>query len=98
MKKQQKKVNEAVALLRQLAHPIRLGILCNLLHQGELSVGEIVDAAGGASQSQISQFLAKMRSDDLVKCRKVAQTVYYQIKSPQAKKVVKALYTIYCGA
>ncbi len=88
----------AIILLKLLSHPVRLSILCNLLHNGEMSVGEIVSAEGGAAgQSQISQFLAKMRSENLVKYRKEAQTVYYQIKSPQAKKVVKALYDIYCG-
>ncbi len=96
-KKRQKLVN-AVTLLKHLSHPVRLSILCNLLHNGEMSVGEIVAAEqGAAGQSQISQFLGKMKSEDLVKVRKEAQTVYYQLKSPEAKKVVQALYDIYCG-
>jgi hypothetical protein len=33
----------------------------------------------------------------LVEYRKEAQTVYYKIKDPRAKKVVTALYEIYCG-
>ncbi len=97
MDKKQKNLGRALGLLKQLSHPVRLSILCNLLHKGEMSVGEIVVAeSGAASQSQISQFLAKMRTEDLVKSRKVAQTVYYQISSPQAKKVIQSLYEVYC--
>ncbi len=91
-------LGHAVTLLKLLSHPVRLSILCNLLHNGEMSVSAIVDAENGAAgQSQISQFLGKMKSEDLVKTRKEAQTVYYQIKSPEAKKVVQALYSIYCS-
>lgn len=98
MDRKHEKLESAVGLLKLLSHPVRLSILCNLLHKGEMNVTEIVEAeAGAAGQSQISQFLGKMRSEGLVKSRKDAQTVFYKIDSPQAKKVVQALYTIYCG-
>ncbi len=97
MDKKRERLESAVGLLKHLSHPVRLSILCNLLHNGEMSVTEIVEAeAGAAGQSQISQFLGKMRGEGLVKTRKEAQTVYYKIDSPQAKKVVQALYDIYC--
>lgn len=96
--KKKQKLLDAVSLLKMLSHPVRLSILCNLLHQGEMNVTEIIEAEGGQiSQSQVSQFLAKMRADELVKTRKVGQSVYYSIKSAQAKKVVQALYDLYCG-
>lgn len=67
------------------------------MHKGEMSVSQIVEEEGGAAgQSQVSQFLSKMRSEGLVKTRREAQTVYYAIDSPQAKRVVQALYEIYC--
>ena len=98
MKQKREKLENAISLLKLLSHPVRLSILCNLLHNGEMSVGEIVEAENGlAGQSQISQFLAKMRNENLVKTRKVAQTVYYKIASPEAKKIVQTLYDIYCG-
>lgn len=87
----------AAGLLKLLSHPVRLSILCNLIHHGEMRVGEIVAAAhGSAGQSQISQFLAKMRAEGLVKTRKVGQTVYYRIKSPEAERIVETLYNVYC--
>ncbi len=96
--KKARKLKGAVGLLKQLSHPVRLSILCNLLQKGEMSVGEIVAAeAGAVTQSQISQFLGKMKSEGLLDSRKEAQTVYYKIASPRAEKVVKSLYNIYCG-
>lgn len=97
MDQKKKKLESAVGLLKLLSHPVRLSILCNLLHNREMSVTEIVEAeSGSAGQSQISQFLGKMRSEGLVKTRKEGQTVYYKIDSPQAELVVQALYEIYC--
>jgi len=97
MDEQRENLYKAINLLKLLSHPVRLSILCNLLHKGEMSVGEIVEAEGGiAGQSQISQFLKKMRDEKLVLCRKESQTVYYKINSKDAKKVIEALYQIYC--
>lgn len=98
MDKKRERLKNAVGLLKQLSHPVRLSILCNLLHKGEMSVSELIEAEGGTvGQSQISQFLGKMRSENLVKSRKEAQTVYYDIESTQAKMIVQKLYDIYCG-
>ena len=98
LNKKRERLIEAVGLLKLLSHPVRLSILCNLLHHGEMSVGDLVAAENGAAgQSQISQFLGKMKSEGLVKSRKEAQTVFYQIHSPQAKRVVQQLYDLYCG-
>ena len=98
VKRKQESMESAIGLLKLLSHPVRLSILCNLLHRGEMSVADIVEAEGGAAgQSQISQFLAKMRGEGLVEPRKEAQTVYYRLVSPEAQKVVQSLYDIYCG-
>lgn len=92
-------LEEASALLKLLSHPVRLSILCHLLHHGSMSVGALVLAERGvASQSQISQFLARMRTEDLVTCRKQGQMVYYRIKSPAISKIIKTLDKIYCKA
>ena len=41
MNKKREKLDNAVTLLKLLSHPVRLSILCNLLHNGEMSVSEI---------------------------------------------------------
>ncbi len=90
-------IHKASLLLKLLAHPVRLSLLCQLLHHGTLSVGALVEAEkGAASQSQISQFLAKMRAEGLVTCRKEGKTVYYQIESPAVAALIGTLDKIYC--
>lgn len=94
-----KKLEQAVDLLKSLAHPVRLAMLCHLLEHGETCVGDLVAEVGkNASQSHISQFLSAMKRDGLVKSRKDAQTVYYRLDSIRAEQVVRALAKIYCGA
>ena len=96
MNKNHENLWRATGLLKLISHPVRLSILCNLVHHGEMSVGQIVEKeCGAAGQSQISQFLTKMRREGLVKNRKEGQTVYYTIHSPEAKKIVTTLYKLY---
>ena len=60
----ERKAAEAAGLLKLLANENRLLILCRLAVAGEMSVGELVEAAD-LSQSALSQHLAKMREDGL---------------------------------
>jgi DNA-binding transcriptional ArsR family regulator len=88
-------LTKASTLLKLLAHPVRLSLLCNLLHHGEQSVSALVKMeAGAASQSQISQFLAKMRRSGLVDSHKEGQIVYYAIQSPVVGQMLSTLDSI----
>lgn len=86
---------DVAALLKQLAHPQRLLILCSLA-EGEKSVGEIEDVCG-ASQSAVSQFLKGMRLEGLVDSRRDGKQVYYRIVDERVLELVKSLYSIFCG-
>jgi len=81
-------------MMKQLANPKRLMILCQLLTE-EKSVGELADAVG-LSQSALSQHLAKMREAGLVNAVKRGQMVYYRLCSMQANALLSTLYLIYC--
>ena len=88
---------KACALLKLLSHPVRLSILCNLMHFDELSAGEIVRAEEHrASQSQVSQYLAKLRQDEIVSTRREGQTIYYRVTDPGVQAIVQALHKIFC--
>ncbi len=67
----------AVKLLKALSNEKRLLIVCSL-YQGEKSVGALEDIVG-LSQSALSQHLARLRRDKLVRTRREAQTVYYSV-------------------
>lgn len=77
-----------------MGNPHRLMILCQLI-RGERSVGEL-ERVIGLSQSALSQHLARLRRDNLVKTRRSAQTIFYSLAGQEAEKVLDTLYQIYC--
>jgi DNA-binding transcriptional ArsR family regulator len=85
---------QAAALLKALAHPARLLVLCRLL-EGETSVGELQPLVG-LSMSALSQHLAVLREMDLVSTRREAQSIYYSLVNGPALGVLDALYAAYC--
>ncbi|GIU45812.1 transcriptional regulator [Shewanella sairae] len=91
----QQRADHAVVLLKALANERRLFILCYLLNEGEMCVGEM-NKKLGLSQSALSQHLAWLRKDNLVETRKEAQTVYYSLKSDEVAEIIKLLNNIYC--
>lgn len=91
-----KKMKKTVKLLRCLAHPLRLSLLCYLMDGKEHSAGEMVEREKrNASQSQTSQYLGQLRRLGLVKTRRDGQIIYYRLISPEVKKLMKLLYKLY---
>jgi ArsR family transcriptional regulator, virulence genes transcriptional regulator len=86
---------DAARLLKALANERRLMILC-LLVDGEMCVGDI-NARVGLSQSALSQHLALLREDGLVRTRREGQTIYYAIEDGPARRIIEALHGIYCA-
>ena len=86
---------KAAKLLKAISNERRLLILCYLL-EGEMSVGEMNDRLE-LSQSALSQHLALLRRNQLVKTRKEAQTVFYRIESDEVKAVMKVMHDLYCA-
>jgi ArsR family transcriptional regulator len=82
-------------LLRSLAHPIRLKILCCLLEK-EKNVSEIVDFCK-VSQSMVSQFLNRLRLEGMVVSRREGTNVYYEIADKKIYKFIKSLKEIFCN-
>lgn len=85
---------EAARLLKALSHETRLLILCHLVGK-ELTVGQINSLIEG-SQSVISQHLAVLRRDGLVKTRRQGQTIYYSLNDPKAASILNVLHESYC--
>lgn len=89
------KAEEAEAFLKTIANAQRLMILCEL-HKGEACVTDLQNAVG-ASQSSISQHLARLRRDAMVKTRRESQTIYYSLADERAQRVIALLYELFCG-
>ena len=89
------KIQVASVLLKALSNEKRLHITCALI-EGEKAVGTLEQIVG-LSQSALSQHLARLRRDKIVKTRRSAQTIFYSIADPAAEKVVHALCEVLCS-
>ena len=87
---------DASRLLKTLANENRLMILC-LLADGERTVGQI-NALLDLSQSALSQHLAVLREDGMVRTRRDAQSVVYSLSQGPAQRIIEVLHSVYCGA
>lgn len=67
----------------------RLEILYQL-YDKECNVGEL-EKKVKLSQSALSQHLAVLRKEEIVKTRRVAQTIYYSIKDSRTKAILDLL-------
>ena len=72
-----KKCIALASLLKVLAHPQRLLLLC-CLRTGEKTVSEL-ESVCGTSQSVVSQHLTRMRLEGFVTSRRDGNFVYYRI-------------------
>ncbi|MDP6345931.1 MAG: metalloregulator ArsR/SmtB family transcription factor [Alphaproteobacteria bacterium] len=91
----QESAQAASNLLDAMSNENRLMILCQL-SDGEKSVGQLAELIG-ARQVAVSQQLAILRREGLVRPRRQAQTVFYSLASDAARQVIETLYAIYCG-
>jgi DNA-binding transcriptional ArsR family regulator len=82
-------VQAAADLLRALAHPMRLQILCRLL-QGEVSVAGF-ESELGMKQPSLSQQLGQLREASLVTTRRVAKSVFYSLADDRLHPLLDAL-------
>ena len=90
----QSRALRAAGLLKAMANPVRLMVLCQLA-EGEQSVGELEQVAG-VSQSALSQHLALLRERGVVRSRREGQSILYSLDGPEAPALLAALYEVYC--
>jgi DNA-binding transcriptional ArsR family regulator len=93
--KMERAAEQASRLLRTLANERRLLILCEIA-QGEKSVGELAELIG-IDQSPLSQHLARLRREKIVRTRRESQTIFYALADATAERILKTLYDIYCA-
>lgn len=81
-------------LMKTLAHPKRLLILCQLV-EGERSVGELARLLD-MREAAVSQQLTLLRKDKLVATRREGQTIWYSMPREDVKALLGYLYQTYC--
>lgn len=85
---------EAAAYLKALAHPGRLMILCYLI-EGEKNVTDL-EGLLGARQSSVSQHLARLRADNLVKTRRDGKAIHYSLADERTREVITLMHRLFC--
>jgi DNA-binding transcriptional ArsR family regulator len=95
LKSMQKSAEQACRLMKALANPDRLLLLCQL-SQGEMWVGELEEALG-IRQPTLSQQLSVLRDEKLVETRREGKQIYYSVSSPRALAVLNVLYEQFCS-
>ncbi len=85
----------AARFLKSIAHRDRLKVLCELLG-GEQKVAAI-EAQVGASQSAVSQHLARLKSEGIVTARRDGRQIYYAISDPLVRNLIELLYLKFCA-
>lgn len=90
----QTNARRASTLLKAMSNERRLLILCHLI-SGEKSVGELEELVD-LSQSALSQHLARLRRDKLVRTRRSAQNIYYSLNGHEAHTVMSTLHGLFC--
>jgi DNA-binding transcriptional ArsR family regulator len=85
---------DATGVLRALANPDRLLLLCQL-SQGERSVGEL-EALLDIHQPTLSQQLGVLRNEDLVTTRRDGKQIYYSVTDAKVLALLNSLYELYC--
>jgi DNA-binding transcriptional ArsR family regulator len=82
------------ALLKVLAHPLRLLIVCHLL-SGEMFAQELLESLG-TSKGNISQHLTALLNKKIIARRKDGRHNYYRIADENVHTLISTLKKLYC--
>jgi DNA-binding transcriptional ArsR family regulator len=88
-------VGEASDLLKSIANPNRLSIVCMLL-EGERSVAEL-ETELGIHQPTLSQQLCALREAGIVAARREAKHMIYRVADQRAARLIGMLRDIFSG-
>ena len=85
---------KAARMLKTLSSESRLMILC-ALESREYSVTELHQQIG-LSQSALSQHLATLRREDMVKTRRESQVIFYSLAQSDTTRIIEVLSDLFC--
>ncbi len=88
-------VDKVAGLLKTMAHPIRLKILCLLLDE-EMTVGEIRDQVK-TTNANVSQHLTILRNKNIISFRKEANFIYNMISDGRMHELITTMKKLFCN-
>lgn len=87
---------QAVSLLRALAHGDRLLLLCALVEQ-EMCVSDLQEQLT-IQQPSLSQQLGVLRREGLVDTRRDGKHIHYRVRPGPVLSILEILHREFCGA
>ena len=90
----EQRATEVAHLLKLLSHPKRFLLLCKL-REWPKTVGDL-EKYCTIGQSQLSQFLGKMKDEGILTSEKNGQFVSYSIADPRVLELVNQMQKIFC--
>lgn len=91
-----KKLEKAAYLLKNIAHPLRLGVIQLLSHHEKLSVGDICQRLD-AEQSLMSHHLSNMRMVGLLTSTREGKNVFYALKERDVLEILLCIENCNCN-
>ncbi len=88
------RADSAANFLKALAHEGRLTILCHLVG-GEKSVTEL-ETLLASRQAAVSQQLARLRLEGLVRPRRDGKVIYYSLRDERTERMIGLLNELFC--
>ena len=85
---------EACGLMKTLANPDRLLLLCQL-SQGEMCVSDLEESLG-IRQPTLSQQLGVLRNEGVLASRREGKNIFYSVADPAMLEILAVLYRLYC--
>ncbi len=89
------KAESTASLLKTIANPLRLVVLCSLA-EGEKNVTTLTNITG-VSQTLMSNHLAILRKANIVDFHRDHRTLNYYLKDLRMKELIFTLYALYCA-
>lgn len=92
---EEQEIGPLADLLKSIAHPIRLKILC-LLEKKEMTVSDIKNEVR-TTNANISQHLSILRNQNIIDFRKDANFIYNRISDDRVMELIRTLRNLYCS-
>jgi DNA-binding transcriptional ArsR family regulator len=89
-----KLAGEASDILKAIANPHRLLIMCKLIDD-EISIETLAEELG-VRDAVASQHLSILRRSGIVATRREGQTIYYKIADKRVHSLIETLYRKFC--
>ena len=92
----QESLEKAAAVLKAIAHPVRLRIISILKNENELPVNEICQETG-CEQSLASHHLNAMKIRGLIKSRRDGKQIFYSLKEQELIGLLACIQKCNCN-